>query len=342
MQAIVSKAADLGGKTLSYRKSPRDPNAGTPPGKPADAGAAAKPKDVHNAPIDQPADPLKGGGKPADAAHVTDSRGIDPRNRGTDSLSLQNQLRQGHAIANQLSAAQAQAQARPQPHADMSKPSPAKPEATTDLPSATKCAKRAVKKPHEEEEGDVETVNEDEPDLDARRTGDRGTKDKGKDAADAEKKKADTFRKRGKKIGVMARLRQRWGVQATVILKAMQQRERLRQAWASVAPNLFAHHLVPVTVLKSNEVAQAAVVGGYDFNGKVNGRLLNHEEHAGGHNEYNQIIVEEMDHFARENPGYSPKQARDFLESRVGEWGKMYVKSVEYVYDTSDPGTAKR
>src|SRR6266849_4260520 len=111
----------------------------------------------------------------------------------------------------------------------------------------------------------------------------------------------------------------------------------IRQAWASVASDLFAHHLVPVTVLKSNEVAQAAVVGGYDFNGKKNGRLLNHAEHAGGHDEYNQMITAEMDQFARDNPSYTPKQARDFLESRVEDWGKMYVKSLEYVHDTSDP-----
>ena len=57
---------------------------------------------------------------------------------------------------------------------------------------------------------------------------------------------------------------------------------------------------------------------------------------------YNQMITAEMDQFARDNPSYTPKQARDFLESRVEDWGKMYVKSLEYVHDTSDPGTAKR
>jgi A nuclease family of the HNH/ENDO VII superfamily with conserved AHH len=68
----------------------------------------------------------------------------------------------------------------------------------------------------------------------------------------------------------------------------------------------YAHHLVPVSVLKSNEVAQAAVVGGYAFNGKTNGALLTGPEHDGRHYQWNQLITEEMNEFARTNRNYTP------------------------------------
>ncbi len=368
LQALTRKAAELGGRALTYRKrGSRDPEAGKSPQplqQRTDADDPSKRKNLHDAPTDQASDPATATSKPVDTGHATDNRGTEPKNRGTDLQTLQKELQQGKEIADKLKAAQAQAQPQPHPHAAEGKPPPTKSEGS-DVGDAAKGdagAKRSQggrKGAKEEDEDNLETVaakeekkrkpkdqednkvDEDEPDVAARGTGNRGTKDKG-DAADAAKKKADKFRQRKKKIGLMARLRQRGGAQATAILNAIGQRDRLRQAWASVASDLFAHHLVPVTVLKSNEVAQAAVVGGYDFNGKKNGRLLNHAEHAGGHDEYNQMITAEMDQFARDNPSYTPKQARDFLESRVEDWGKMYVKSLEYVHDTSDPGTAKR
>jgi hypothetical protein len=371
MQALTRKAAELGGRALTYRKRGAvDPEAGKATQRSqhhSDTDDRNSPKNLHDALADQPSNPAPPAGRPIDAARGTGNRGIDPQNRGLDLQAVQKGLQQGLDIADKLKAAQAQAHAQGQshPHGTEDKPRPT----TSDAPGAADHAKgdpgakrgQAKKKSQkEEDEDDLETVtakeqkkgrskdkdhDEDEPDIAARGTGNRGTTDKG-DADDAAKKpakkKADKHRKRGRKIALIHTLRQRWGAQATVILNAIARRDELRGAWTSVAPNLYAHHLVPVTVLKSNEVAQAAAIGGYDFNGKINGRLLNQKEHAGGHTEYNAMITQEMDHFARDNPHYTPKQARDFLESRVGDWGRMYVKSLEYVQDTSDPGTAKR
>lgn len=137
-------------------------------------------------------------------------------------------------------------------------------------------------------------------------------------------------------------VRQRWGGGFKIIMKAIRERDKLRKAWAYVKSGFFAHHLVPVVVLRQHPVAQAAVVGGFDFNGKKNGALLNHQEHAGGHDEYNERIMQEMDHFAEQNPGYTPQQARDFVESRIPAWKKDYLEGGDYIEDTSDPGTAKR
>lgn len=184
-----------------------------------------------------------------------------------------------------------------------------------------------------------------DPDSEARGTADPKTASTGTaaDQAEAERARARKHRKRAEKIALIHRLRQRWGPAATVILQAIDRRERLRQAWDNVAKGLFAHHLVPVTVLKSNEVAQAAVVGGYDFNGKKNGALLTHPEHYGGHNEYNDLVSQDMDAWARSKGGrYTPQDAREFVEGRVPKWKAMYLRAGEYIIDTSDPGSAKR
>jgi hypothetical protein len=216
---------------------------------------------------------------------------------------------------------------------------------------------KAKNKPAEDDEDDEEATQGkspkkkaakgDEPDEgdETKGTGNRGkqnkgTGDKAAEAKKEAKKKAEKKRQRGKKIGVMARLQQKWGnVRAAIILRAISQRDRLRAAWGNVAKGLFAHHLVPVTVLKNNEVAQAAVIGGFEFNGKKNGRLLNQTEHAGGHDAYNEMISQEMNEWAKNNPGYSPQQARDFLESRTPAWSDMYVQSQEIRAPQPGPGS---
>lgn len=70
---------------------------------------------------------------------------------------------------------------------------------------------------------------------------------------------------------------------------------------------------------------------GYDFNGKRNVALLTHPEHAGGNNEYNQLIAQGMNEFARQNPGYTPNDAGKFIEGRVDSWRGMYIKGEEFI-----------
>jgi hypothetical protein len=145
-------------------------------------------------------------------------------------------------------------------------------------------------------------------------------------------------RKRREKIAWVNHIRQRWGASYSMILNAIaaaraapwSKLRTLRQAFGNVASGLFAHHLIPVTVLKQHDVAQAAVVGGFDFNGKPNGVLLRRPEHEGGHDEYNQIILQEMDHFAAGNPHYTPEEAKRFVESRVDAWRELYLTAGEF------------
>lgn len=290
--------------------------------------------------------------------------------KGFDPAALRRELEQGRALADRLKANQQAGDAKPAASPDKTAgaqndetgsqggPKPAKAKGAgdeheeeetgrTQVADKAKGKKQAAEDDEDEKEAPQgkspkkQGSKEDESDEDdeAKGTANRGKKDKGTDAKKEAQKQAKKIRDRKKKIGVMARLKKKWGdAKATIVLKAISQRDRLRGAWNNVAKGLFAHHLIPVTVLKKNEVAQAAVVGGLDFNGKKNGRLLNQSEHSGGHDEYNEIISSEMDEWARNNPGYQPADARAFVESRLPSWSDMYVQSLEIRPPQAGPG----
>jgi hypothetical protein len=371
IDALIKRAVKVSDKALTLRKRGSRHRGGDKPPEdaPSDQADPAKPKTSDapaDAPTDKPADTAKPADRPANPHQATDTPATGQPATGQPATDQRGTAKKG---TGEETPADTKPQQKPEPKVEK------KPDAETEAKPEVKPEPKAAKKPKEDEETGVETVSAErkkkkqadedegeedpeagkgskrpkkgdaeaeEPDLEARGTDDAGTQNKGTGPSDADKKKAKAHRDRGKKIGIRATIKQRWGPSAAIILTAYGQRYRLRQAWAYVAPHLFAHHLVPVTVLKSHPVAQGAVVAGFDFNGKKNGALLNKEEHEGGHNEYNRLIAEEMDGFAAKNPDYSPKDARDFVESRIGDWKAMYLKGGEYVEDTSDPGTAKR
>lgn len=154
-----------------------------------------------------------------------------------------------------------------------------------------------------------------------------------------ERRKRDRARRRiMRRIMLRQRLERVWGEKAKVIQDAIGNRQKLRESFGNVAPHLFAHHLLPVTVLKSHPVAQAAVVGGYDFNGRKNGALLNHPEHYGGHDAYNQRVKEELDAFAQRKPNYTPAEAAAFIEKRKEDWKDELLRGGEFIPVPGQPG----
>ncbi len=135
-----------------------------------------------------------------------------------------------------------------------------------------------------------------------------------------------------KRLERLAGFTARWGeAGAKKIDDVIEQRQKIREASNATETLIQAHHVIPVEVLKKNEVAQAAVVAGFDFNAKANTWLVKRSEHLAGHNELNELLEQRLEEWARKNPGFTPEQAKEFLEkSVVPEWRKNFVEAVTY------------
>lgn len=86
-----------------------------------------------------------------------------------------------------------------------------------------------------------------------------------------------------------------------------------------------AHHIIPVQLLKENDVVQDAVAAGFDFNGIQNGikALKNH----GPHSKYTESIRKAIGDWKNQNPDYTPEQAKAFIESLAGNIKKQISKT---------------
>lgn len=91
-----------------------------------------------------------------------------------------------------------------------------------------------------------------------------------------------------------------------------------------------AHHLVPIQALKESEVVQAAVTAGFDINGIKNGVELSNEFHHAGHSDWNKLVIEQVDDWAIKNPGYTPQQAKNFVENQLIPHLRDLWNSVEH------------
>lgn len=105
-----------------------------------------------------------------------------------------------------------------------------------------------------------------------------------------------------------------------------------------------AHHIIPVDLLKNNEVVQKAVGAGFKFNERVNGVLIKtfdetievtgntwrkarkHNKLHGSHPKYTENVNKIISDWAKQNKGYTPEQAKEFLEGLSGEL-KSVIKS---------------
>ena len=70
--------------------------------------------------------------------------------------------------------------------------------------------------------------------------------------------------------------------------------------------------------MRKSEVVQAAVAAGFDFNGAVNGLAISTEKHnTGGHKKYNTNILLRLTEWASTNKGFTPEDAKKFLEQTL-------------------------
>ena len=130
--------------------------------------------------------------------------------------------------------------------------------------------------------------------------------------------------------GLKMSLRKTWGNEsAELIIDAIENRHLLRSNIGLGLGNPFqAHHVIPVEVLKANKVAQAAVVGGFDFNSYANAIKLEGNVHLTGHSEYNELLMERLNSWAKQRPGFTPNEAKAFIENEiVPEWRKNFVET---------------
>jgi hypothetical protein len=120
----------------------------------------------------------------------------------------------------------------------------------------------------------------------------------------------------------------RWGKKGSELIeRAIKQAHdgtTITKFYGNLPSNYQVHHIIPVQALEKNEVVQAAVTHGFEFNAKANTIALPRTIHMTYHNGYNQLILQRVEKWAADNPGFTPQQARDFLE-RGGRWGEGVV-----------------
>lgn len=145
---------------------------------------------------------------------------------------------------------------------------------------------------------------------------------------------------------------ERYADKAENILKAIEGRGNLRNKIKSVGKadgedlvinhgrcqerikNWVAHHLIPVEALQKNEVVQAAVAAGFDFNGAANGIPVSADKHnSGGHKGYNAKVFELIKAWSDKqgDKGFTLEDAKKFLETDLIPQLKEIVNKVEKI-----------
>jgi hypothetical protein len=88
-----------------------------------------------------------------------------------------------------------------------------------------------------------------------------------------------------------------------------------------------AHHLIPKELLLDNKVVQDAVEDGFDFNGVINGMVVN--KGHGPHKNYTDQIIGKIDEWKQANPDYKPGDAKEFLTNLAGEAREAVGKTIK-------------
>ena len=87
---------------------------------------------------------------------------------------------------------------------------------------------------------------------------------------------------------------------ATKLIAVIKERGLLRvvmQDTGKIARTEQAHHLIPIEALKQCPLAQKAVLGGFQINGKINGLALSIRRHKKVHDSfdsYNRFVIGEL------------------------------------------------
>jgi len=107
---------------------------------------------------------------------------------------------------------------------------------------------------------------------------------------------------------------------------AIRYRNKLKGALNITEKGIQAHHIIPVELIGKSKVVQEAIEKGFDFNGVVNGigikALKEGGEHA-NHPAYTKNLMKKIENWAKDNPNYTGKEAKQFLESLSGKLKKV-------------------
>ena len=93
---------------------------------------------------------------------------------------------------------------------------------------------------------------------------------------------------------------------------------KLRKALGLKPGSGDAHHIIPVQLLKEEEVVKSAVTAGFDFNGAING--IEVMQHHGSHQNYTEAIRTRIKKWMEKNKNYTPEDAKDFIEELTTEF----------------------
>lgn len=100
----------------------------------------------------------------------------------------------------------------------------------------------------------------------------------------------------------------------------IKQRGALRKSMAGIKATEDAHHLIPVQLLKQNDVVKKAVEAGFEFNTTKNGLAIEKfvkktgVGRHGPHPNYTKQIGDALDKFNTQTPNLTNQQAKEFLE----------------------------
>jgi hypothetical protein len=106
---------------------------------------------------------------------------------------------------------------------------------------------------------------------------------------------------------------------STIVQNTIKNRGGLRGTLIGIQATEDAHHLVPVQLLKENNVVKKAVEAGFDFNGTTNGLAIQKYVKATGagrhgpHPNYTNQIRNYLDEWVKQYPNYTPQMAKDEL-----------------------------
>jgi hypothetical protein len=118
------------------------------------------------------------------------------------------------------------------------------------------------------------------------------------------------------------------GFSSDAIKSAIKNRGSLREALIGIKSTEEAHHIIPVQVLKDNEVVQKAVEDGFEFNSADNGIPLEKYKvgppesgRHGPHPNYNDQIKKHLEWWSEQpaNQGYTPTQAREYIQDLISD-----------------------
>lgn len=110
------------------------------------------------------------------------------------------------------------------------------------------------------------------------------------------------------------------------VKNAIKNRGSLRDALTGIKSTEEAHHIIPVQVLKDNEVVQKAVSDGLDFNSSSNGIPLEKYKvgppesgRHGPHPNYNKQINDHLNWWKEQpqNLNYTPTDAKEYIQDLI-------------------------